>query len=137
MSNDDLERFVSDELYWDPKVDSDAIAVSADDGAVTLRGTVGSFRQKREAKQDAERVYGLIGEAIRIDPTGDVMSHKPADSHRGGAILATIIYALPPLIRLDSSLVPNNLKPSFVSGSSKVIRFSADCSSASRPYSMT
>ena len=59
MSNDDLERFVSDELYWDPKVDSDAIAVSADDGAVTLRGTVGSFRQKREAKQDAERVYGV------------------------------------------------------------------------------
>ena len=34
---------------WDPKLDSQAIAVSADDGAVTLRGTVGSFREKREA----------------------------------------------------------------------------------------
>ena len=26
---------------------------------MTLRGTVGSFRMKREAKQDAERVYGV------------------------------------------------------------------------------
>ncbi len=59
MSNDKLERYVTDELYWDPKVDNEAIAVSADDGVVTLRGTVGSFREKREAKQDAERVYGV------------------------------------------------------------------------------
>jgi osmotically-inducible protein OsmY len=59
MSNDQLVSNVTDELLWDPKVDSAAIAVSADNGAVTLRGTVGTFRQKREAKQDAERVYGV------------------------------------------------------------------------------
>jgi osmotically-inducible protein OsmY len=59
MSNDDLVGYVSEELYWDPKVASDAIAVSADDGKVTLRGTVGSFREKREAKKAAERVYGV------------------------------------------------------------------------------
>jgi osmotically-inducible protein OsmY len=59
MSKDELELNVSEELLWDPKVDNAAIAVSADDGVVTLRGTVGSFRQKREAKQDAERVYGV------------------------------------------------------------------------------
>jgi osmotically-inducible protein OsmY len=59
MSDYDLELNVNEELVWDPKVDSGAIAVSADDGVVTLRGTVGSFRQKREAKQDAERVYGV------------------------------------------------------------------------------
>jgi osmotically-inducible protein OsmY len=59
MSNDDLEINVNEELLWDPKVDSAAIAVSADDGVITLRGTVGSFRQKREARTDAERVYGV------------------------------------------------------------------------------
>jgi osmotically-inducible protein OsmY len=58
-SNDKLERYVTEELHWDPKVDNEAIAVSADDGVVTLRGTVGSFREKREAKQDVERVYGV------------------------------------------------------------------------------
>ena len=61
MSNDDLERSVADELYWDPKVDNGAIAVSAENGVVTLRGTVGSFRQKLEAKKAAERVYGVKG----------------------------------------------------------------------------
>ena len=59
MSNGELTQYVQDELYWDPKVDSFAIAVSADDGKITLRGTVGSFREKREAKKAAKRVYGV------------------------------------------------------------------------------
>jgi len=60
MSNNDLVQDVGDELFWDPKVDSLAIAVSADDGKITLRGTVGSLREKREAKKAAERVFGVI-----------------------------------------------------------------------------
>jgi osmotically-inducible protein OsmY len=59
MTNDELVMYVGDELFWDPKVDNEAIAVSADGGTVTLRGTVGSFREKREAKKAAERVYGV------------------------------------------------------------------------------
>jgi osmotically-inducible protein OsmY len=59
MTNDDLQLDVAAELSWDPKVDSRAIAVSADDGAVALRGTVGSFREKREAQKAAARVYGV------------------------------------------------------------------------------
>ena len=45
----DLTADVSDELFWDPKLDSTAIAVSADDGKITMRGTVGGLREKREA----------------------------------------------------------------------------------------
>jgi len=59
MTNDDLQLDVAAELSWDPKVDSQEIAVSADNGVVTLRGTVGSIRQKREAKNAAARVYGV------------------------------------------------------------------------------
>src|SRR5512133_3900871 len=59
MTDDELQDWVGDELCWDPKVDSAAIAVSANDGEVTLRGTVGSFRQKREAQKATERVYGV------------------------------------------------------------------------------
>jgi len=58
--DDDLQLNVTDELFWDPKVDNEAIAVSADDGKITLRGTVGSLREKREAKKAAERVFGVI-----------------------------------------------------------------------------
>jgi len=57
--NDDLVASVNDELFWDPKVDNAAIAVTADEGVITLRGTVGSLRQKREAKKAAQRVYGV------------------------------------------------------------------------------
>ncbi len=59
MTNDDLQLDVAAELRWDPKVDSRAIAVSAEDGSITLRGTVGSFREKREAGKAAARVYGV------------------------------------------------------------------------------
>jgi len=57
--DDDVVANVSDELFWEPKVDSAAIAVSANDGMVTLRGTVGSLREKREARKAAQRVFGV------------------------------------------------------------------------------
>jgi BON domain len=59
MTDDALQQLVSEELFWDPKVDSGAIAATAADGVVTLRGTVGSFREKREARKAAMRVYGV------------------------------------------------------------------------------
>ncbi len=68
MNNQELEGNVSAELLWDPKIDSEAVAVSTDDGTVTLRGTVGSLRQKREAKRAAERVFGVT----RVDNDLDV-----------------------------------------------------------------
>jgi osmotically-inducible protein OsmY len=58
--DNELAADVSDELFWDPKVDNAAIAVSANDGKITLRGTVGSLREKREAKKAAQRVFGVI-----------------------------------------------------------------------------
>jgi osmotically-inducible protein OsmY len=59
MSQGFLASSVNDELFWDPRVDSAAITVSAHGGKVTLRGTVGSFRETREAKNAAERVFGV------------------------------------------------------------------------------
>src|SRR5512132_2029142 len=59
-TDDQLRQDVTDELFWDPKVDSDAIAVSAVNGIVTLRGTVGSPREKHEARKAAERVFGVL-----------------------------------------------------------------------------
>ncbi len=58
--DNDLTVDVNDELFWDPKVDNAAIAVSAKDGNITLRGTVGSLREKREAFKAAQRVFGVI-----------------------------------------------------------------------------
>lgn len=59
MSDNDLTNNVTEELFWDPKVDNAAIAVSANRGRITLAGTVGSFREKREARKAAARVFGV------------------------------------------------------------------------------
>src|SRR3954447_12941774 len=59
VANDELRFDVEEELIFEPRVDNEAIAVSTDDGDVTLRGTVGSFREKREAANAAKRVYGV------------------------------------------------------------------------------
>jgi osmotically-inducible protein OsmY len=89
MSNHELEVNVSAELGWDPKVDNQAIAVSADDGVVTLRGTVGSFRQKREAKQDAQRVYGVKSVENQLE-VRILDEHRRDDAELRGDVLRAL-----------------------------------------------
>jgi osmotically-inducible protein OsmY len=53
---------VSAALAEDPRLPfADEIAVSAYDGTVTLRGTVGSFAQRRAAASGARRTVGVAG----------------------------------------------------------------------------
>jgi len=98
-SNDDLVNDVTDELYWDPKVDNSAIAVSADDGRITLRGTVGSFREKREAKTAAERVFGVVSVDNQLE-VRLLNDHRRGDAELRGDVLQALM--------LDS-LVPNTV----------------------------
>ncbi|HEX9482257.1 MAG TPA: BON domain-containing protein [Solirubrobacteraceae bacterium] len=52
-----LEDDIRASLLEDPRIpDPSEIAVLAEDGVVTLRGTVGSFRQRRAAVSDARDV---------------------------------------------------------------------------------
>lgn len=90
MSNNDLERYVSDELHWDPKIDDSAIGVSADDGVVTLRGTLGSFREKRDAKKDAQRVYGVksVKDELEVRILND---DRRADADLRGDVLQALM----------------------------------------------
>jgi osmotically-inducible protein OsmY len=105
-SNDDVVSDVREELFWDPKVDNTAIAVSADDGKVTLRGTVGSLREKREARAAAERVFGVV--AVRNELQVRVLN----DDRRGDAELrGDVLQAL----MLDS-LVPRTIDAKVADG---------------------
>jgi osmotically-inducible protein OsmY len=89
MTDDELQDWVRDELFWDPKVDSAAIAVSASDGEVTLRGTVASFRQKREAQKAAERVYGVTSMHNKLE-VGILDEHGRQHADLRGAVLQAI-----------------------------------------------
>jgi osmotically-inducible protein OsmY len=99
MSNNELERQVSDELLWDPKIDNSAIAVSANDGAVSLRGTVGSFRQKREAQKDAKRVTGVKGVTNELE-VRILTNDRRADADLRGDVLQALVLnsVVPPTI---------------------------------------
>jgi osmotically-inducible protein OsmY len=103
MTDDDLRRHVSDELAWDPNIDGSEVAVSAEDGVVTLRGVVGSFRQKREARKAAERVRGVLDVnnqlEVRIlteqrredaEVRGDVLQALLLDAHLPTSLDATV-----------------------------------------------
>jgi osmotically-inducible protein OsmY len=108
MSDHDLEQNVSDELSWDPKVDAAAIAVAADDGTVTLRGTVGSYRQKIEAKRAAERVYGVkkVDNALQVRLLNE--SRKEDAELRADVLQALMLDSvIPPTIdaRVDDGVV--------------------------------
>jgi osmotically-inducible protein OsmY len=106
MSNDELQLSVTDELSWDPKVFSSAIAVSVDDGKVTLKGTVGSFREKREAKNAAARVWGV--KSVHNDLQVRILdSFGRDDADLRGAVLQALM--------LDS-LVPKTIDATVENG---------------------
>jgi hypothetical protein len=94
VSDDKLRESVEEELLWDPRVDNQAIGVTADHGAVTLRGTVGSFREKHEAAAAAKRVDGVkkLDDRLKVrildteqrddaDLRGAVLQALALDSH--------------------------------------------------------
>jgi osmotically-inducible protein OsmY len=96
MSNEELFRRINEELFWDPKVDSEAIAVSVDDGAVSLRGTVGSFREKREARKAVERLYGVTSVTNDLDVRLMTDSRRADADVRGDVLQALALDAFVP-----------------------------------------
>jgi len=92
----ELAADVSDELFWDPKVDNSAVAVAAHDGRITLRGTVASLREKREAKKAAQRVFCVtsVDDQLQVKPM-DGELRADADL-RGDVLQALMLDGLVP-----------------------------------------
>ena len=90
MTDYDLERSVADELQWDPKLDSKAVAVSSYNGEVTLRGTVGSFREKRDAEKATQRVRGVRSVINRLEVRP--LSRNGRDAELRTAVLRALRY---------------------------------------------
>jgi osmotically-inducible protein OsmY len=96
MSSDELVASVTHELRWDPMVDPEAIAVGAKDGTVTLRGTVGTFGQKRAAKWAAERVIGVKGVENKLRVRLLTGSHRDDADLRADVLRALMLDSLVP-----------------------------------------
>jgi osmotically-inducible protein OsmY len=66
-SDSDIRRDVEDELRWDPDLDPTDIAVTVNNGVVTLAGFVRSYVQKYQAEAAAKRVAGVVGVANDLE----------------------------------------------------------------------
>jgi osmotically-inducible protein OsmY len=100
MVNMQVQKAVSEELASEPRVDHHQIAVfAADDGTVTLRGTVGSPRQKIEAGRAVKRVYGVteVKNELEVRP---LIGDRRDDAELRGAVLQALAL---------NSLVPSTI----------------------------
>ena len=80
-----------DSLDLDPRIPSPVeIAVSADGGAVTLRGRVERFSQRRAAVQDAKQTDGVyeVDDQLKVSLAG--ADRREDDEIRGVALQALI-----------------------------------------------
>jgi osmotically-inducible protein OsmY len=88
-TDDQIQKDVTDELKWNPGVDSNHITVTAKDGVVTLRGTVPHYFEKNSAEESAQRVGGVraVADELEVNLLG---SYKRDDSD----IAAAAVQAL-------------------------------------------
>jgi VCBS repeat-containing protein len=70
-TDSDVKRDVLNELSWDPSVTSTLVKVSAEDGVVTLRGSVPHFIEKMAAENAAQRVGGVKAVADELEVKGE------------------------------------------------------------------
>jgi osmotically-inducible protein OsmY len=89
VTDAELQLDVAAELSWEPRVGSETITVSADDGVITVRGVVRTLREVREAERAVARVHGVT--AIR----NELRVLMPPDGLRDdGDLLGDVLGAL-------------------------------------------
>jgi osmotically-inducible protein OsmY len=93
MSPDALEDAIRESLDVDPRIpDGAAIAVAViDDGTAILRGTVGSFSQRRAALGDARKIDGVYDVDDQID-VRLLNDQRRADADIRGAALQILMW---------------------------------------------
>jgi len=70
VADDAITEAVQDAFRFDPRIQSAGLQVNADDGIVTLSGTVPNLRAKRVAEQTASNVVGVwrVKNHLRVRP---------------------------------------------------------------------
>jgi osmotically-inducible protein OsmY len=94
MRNATLADDVRKELLWDSRVvDPGEIAVSAEGGTVTLRGTVGSLMQRRAARKAAQRVLGVVAVDDELEVRLLTVDQRD-DAELRGAVLQSLMSSV-------------------------------------------
>ncbi|SDT53565.1 BON domain-containing protein [Actinoplanes derwentensis] len=81
----ELKTAVVDELEWTPSVNSDRIAVSVDNGAITLSGQVETYPEKQAATRAVMHVHGVTAVADEIEVKNEWAPREDSDIAREAA----------------------------------------------------
>jgi osmotically-inducible protein OsmY len=100
-SDQELRANVTDELSFNPSIETKHIDVAATDGMVTLSGDVGSLPERREATRAAMRVLGVRG------VTDDIAVRDPGASSSSDADIGN---AANQMLMWAADVPPNTVK---------------------------
>lgn len=89
----ELQTNVAEELLYDPSIDAAHLGVSANDGAVTLSGEVGSLPERHAAKRAAMRIWGVTAVADDM-AVRDLGTHGTIDADIGEAASQMLRWAV-------------------------------------------
>lgn len=89
-ANEELRDRVEAEFDVDPRIQAEHIGVNAEDGVVTLTGTVNSFARKWAAEEAAKRVKGVraVVEELKVDLPA---THRRDDADIAHAV-SSVLY---------------------------------------------
>jgi osmotically-inducible protein OsmY len=90
-SDAEFETDVAKELFDDLRVDDLEIAVKAEQGRITLRGTAGSLGAKRAAGRDARHVAGVLDVHNEIE-VRLLTDHRRDDAELRGSALKILAW---------------------------------------------
>jgi osmotically-inducible protein OsmY len=79
-NNEDLQKDVQDAIKWEPMLNAAEIGVTAQDGVITLTGTVDSYAKKLEAEDAAKNVRGVKAVIVKLDVNLKTDGAKKDDS---------------------------------------------------------
>lgn len=75
----DIQRDVTESLYWDTRVDAARIGVLVEDGRVTLVGSVPTYRARAAAREDALVIRGVQDVVNRVEVEISAQLDTPTD----------------------------------------------------------
>jgi osmotically-inducible protein OsmY len=98
-TNQELQKDIENALRWEPLLNSAEIGVIAQDGIITLTGTVDSYAKKAEAEDAAKNVAGVKVVIEQIEVVLNTGVHK-TDQEIAVEILSTLAASWVPAEKL-------------------------------------
>jgi osmotically-inducible protein OsmY len=81
MTDETIKKLVTDQLYWDHRVDSSEVKIAVDDQVVTLEGTVPNYAAREAAFDDAHDVTGVQGVVNNLEIDYTIEPELPTDAN--------------------------------------------------------